>query len=575
MASMDGLVRARLRDLVCSESQHVPERTALTSPHRSLTFGQLSDAMGHLACALKGRGIGRSARVAIVLPNGPDLAAAFLGVAACAVCAPLNPGYRRDEFEFYLPDLCARAILLPAEADSPAREVARRLGIDVLELGPSGQISAEASGGTPVQAEPDSPIDWGEGDDIALVLHTSGTTSRPKQVPLSHRNLVTSARNIARLLGLTPEDRALNVMPLFHIHGLVGVLLASLSAGGSVVCTGGFDAGTFAGFLRDFQPTWYSAVPTIHQSVLALAKANSAVATAGKLRLIRSSSAALSPRVMAELEEIFEVPVIESYGMTEAAHQMASNPLPPGRRKPGSVGLPAGPEMAILDDSGRLLTPGETGEIVIRGPTVMSAYVNNAEANRTAFTDGWFRTGDLGCQDADGYFSITGRKKEMINRGGENISPREIDEVLLEHPAVAQAVAFAYPHPTMGEDVAAAAVAKAGASLDEEGLRCFAFTRLADFKIPSRILIVEAIPKGPTGKVQRIGLHRHFAPLLQTEYAAPLDPLENKLASLWAELLRAACWPPRQFLSPRGRLATGHATGGPAAGGSRRGVEFA
>jgi acyl-CoA synthetase (AMP-forming)/AMP-acid ligase II len=326
-------------------------------------------------------------------------------------------------------------------------------------------------------------------------------------------------------------------MPLFHIHGLVGVVLSSLLAGGSIVCSAGYESTSFAALMHDFRPTWYSAVPTIHQSVLALAKANAAVAAGGHLRLIRSSSAALPPTVMADLEETFRVPVIESYGMTEAAHQMASNPLPPARRKPGSVGLPAGPEMAIMGDDGNLLSPGQTGEIVIRGSNVTAGYANNPEANQAAFCGGWFRTGDLGRMDGEGYFYITGRKKEMINRGGENISPREIDEVLMEHPAVTQAITFAVPHPSLGEDVAAAVVLRAEATLGEQDLREFAFARLAEFKVPSRIVFVDAVPKGPTGKLQRIGLHQQFAPLLKAEYVAPDGLVETRLAAMWMELL--------------------------------------
>ena len=295
------------------------------------------------------------------------------------------------------------------------------------------------------------------------------------------------------------------------------------------VCSTGYEDRSFADLMREFKPTWYSAVPTIHQSVIAMAKENPAVAASGCLRLIRSSSSSLPPTVMAELEETFRVPVIESYGMTEAAHQMASNPLPPAVRKPGSVGLPAGPEMAIMDEQGNLLPAAETGEIVIRGSNVTAGYANNPAANEAAFTNGWFRTGDLGCTDEDGYFSITGRKKEMINRGGENISPREIDEALLGHPSVAQAVAFAVPHPSLGEDVAAAVVLQDGADVSEQELRDFAFTRLAEFKVPSQIIFVDVIPKGPTGKLQRIGLHERLAPLLQAEYVAPEGPFESKL----------------------------------------------
>jgi len=538
MTHPENQLTVSLREVIRLNSQRNSHAVALLAPdHLPITYAQLSSQVDYVGQSLGTLGIQRSDRVAVVLPNGARMASAFLGIASYATCAPLNPSYRRDEFEFYLSDLHASAIVLPADTDVVAREVALRFGLTVIEIESS---TTKVAGGFTLRGastEVEEAYDWGCNEDIALVLHTSGTTSRPKQVPLSHRNLCSSARNIVQVLELSPGDRCLNVMPLFHIHGLVGVLLTSMFAGSSVVCSAGYDGNNFPDLMRDFKATWYSAVPTIHQSILALARENPSVATGGHLRLIRSSSSSLPPSVMKGLEETFRVPVIESYGMTEAAHQMASNPLPPGKRNPGSVGLAAGPEMAIMNDQGNLLPVGEYGEIVIRGDNVTAGYVNNPKANEAAFTDGWFRTGDLGRVDKQGYFYLTGRKKEMINRGGENISPREIDEVLLEHATVAQAVAFAVPHASLGEDVAAAVVLHPGTSTTESELREFAFRRLADFKVPSRILVVDAIPKGPTGKLQRIGLHGQFAPLLHAAYAAPMGDTETKLASFWSELL--------------------------------------
>jgi oxalate---CoA ligase len=325
-------------------------------------------------------------------------------------------------------------------------------------------------------------------------------------VPLSQRNLVTSAGNIRESLALTPEDRCLNVMPLFHIHGLLAALLASFNAGASVVTSPGFDAFKFFAWLEETQPTWYTAVPTMHQMVLSRAGRQQEIVKNSKLRFVRSSSASLPPTVMAELEQTFGVPVIEAYGMTEASHQMATNPLPPSDRKPGSVGRGAGVEVAIMDDDGNLLEKGATGEVVIKGGNVTAGYENNPSANESSFTKGWFRTGDQGYLDDDGYLFLTGRLKEIINRGGEKVSPREVDEVLLQHPAVAQAVAFGMPHERLGEEVAAAVVLNEGASADEKELREHAAKHLADFKLPKTILILEDIPKGATGKVQRIGL---------------------------------------------------------------------
>ncbi len=519
---------ASLWQLVTAHLQDRPQSTALLAPQRApLTYAALSQQIDRVGRVLRAQDVSCGDRVAVVLHNGPEMAATFLGIASYATCAPLNPAYGPAELEFYLTDLAAKVVVTTAAMDKAVRDVAARLGLVVLDVAAFHEESdADVA-----------PLDYGKEQDVALVLHTSGTTSRPKQVPLSHRNLCSSARHIADTLQLLPDDCCLNVMPLFHIHGLVGVLLSSMMAGGSVVCTEGFHDATFAKLLHDFQPTWYSAVPTIHQAVLGVGRADPNWTDGGHLRLIRSSSSALPPTVMAALEETFGVPVIESYGMTEAAHQMASNPLPPAERKPGSVGRPAGPEMAIMDEEGSLLSVGETGEIVIRGANVTAGYIGNPEANESAFQDGWFRTGDLGRIDEDGYFFITGRKKEMINRGGENISPREIDEALLEHPQVAQAVAFAVPHASLGEDVAAAVVLQPGATASESHLREFAFGCLADFKVPSRIVVVDAIPKGPTGKLQRIGLHEQLQTLLHPEYAVPVGDTEIRLARCWSELL--------------------------------------
>jgi acyl-CoA synthetase (AMP-forming)/AMP-acid ligase II len=273
-----------------------------------------------------------------------------------------------------------------------------------------------------------------------------------------------------------------------------------------VFCTPGFNALRFFAWLEEAAPTWYSAVPTMHQAILARAERNREIIERRRLRLIRSSSASLPPPVMAQLETTFGCPVIESYGMTEASHQMTSNPLPPKARKAGTVGIAAGPEVAVLDADGHVLPPGLTGEVAIRGPNVTAGYVNNPGANEAAFTNGWFCTGDQGVFDADGYLTITGRLKELINRGGEKISPREVDDVLLDHPAVAQAVTFALPHDKLGEEVAAAIVLRDGVTANERELRDFVAGRLAEFKVPRRIVFLAEIPKGPTGKLQRIGL---------------------------------------------------------------------
>jgi acyl-CoA synthetase (AMP-forming)/AMP-acid ligase II/acyl carrier protein len=485
-------------------------------------------------------GVGRNDRVAIVLPNGPEMAVAFLSVAAAATGAPLNPNYRASEYEFYLSDLNVKALIVQSGIDTPAADVAQGLEIAVIELSPL--LDAEAGIFALKCRESSHAIQDGfaQSDDVALILHTSGTTSRPKIVPLTQTNICISAQDIRKTFNLTDNDRCLNIMPLFHIHGLIGGLLSMLAAGGSVVCTPGFNALKFFEWMQEFCPTWYTAVPTMHQAILARAEKRKKIIQQNPLRFIRSCSASLPPKVMAGLEDLFGVPVVESYGMTEASHQMTSNPLPPGKRKPGSVGIAAGPDVAIMDEEGSLLPADRIGEIVIRGANVTQGYENNKSANLSSFTDGWFRTGDQGYLDTDNYLFITGRLKEIINRGGEKVAPKEIDEAILEHLSVTQAVAFAVPHRGLGEDIAVAIVFKEHAVVSEKEIREFLFDRLADYKVPSQIVILDKIPKGPTGKLQRIGLSDKLAFHLKPEYVAPESPAEKKLADIWAEILGVA-----------------------------------
>ena len=489
-----------------------PDAPAIGAPDRPwLSFGGLAAQTRATRDALHSAGIGRGDRVAIVLPNGPEMASAFVTIAQGAVTAPLNPAYKFDEFDFYLSDLKARAIVLPADYTGPALEAAAKHDLAILRLSfaasdPAGQftLTAEGSTGASPDTAPPGP------DDIALILHTSGTTSRPKIVPLLHANVAASARHIGESLALQSSDRCLNMMPLFHIHGLIAAVLSSLAAGASVWCTPGFDALRFFGWLDTARPSWYSAVPTMHQTILQRSSRNADIIARAPLRFLRSSSASLPAQVMLELAATFSAPVIEAYGMTEAAHQMASNPLPPRAQKPGAVGIAAGPQLRIAHEVEDQLQVEGIGEIVISGPNVTPGYEGNPEANAKSFFiaggQRWFRTGDQGSLDAEGYLTLTGRLKEIINRGGEKISPLEVDGVLMDHPAVQQVVTFAMPHDKLGEEVAAAVVLRDGMAADEATIRAFAATRLAAFKVPRRIVILPEIPKGATGKLQRIGL---------------------------------------------------------------------
>jgi acyl-CoA synthetase (AMP-forming)/AMP-acid ligase II len=490
-------------------AQQVPTSTAMMAPSGvPLSYGAIKELIARTTGKLNSMGIGRGDRVGIVLPNCPEMATAFVAVASACTAAPLNMGYRADEFEFYLSDLHAKALIVAVGSETPALAVAAKLGVAVIYLK---ALSEQGSGNFELQADASvtgvaAQPGPAHADDVALILHTSGTTSRPKIVPLSHRNVCASARNIKTTLQLTSADRELHVMPLFHIHGLIAGVLAPMAAGSQIFCTPGFNALKFFGWMKECKPTWYTAVPTMHQTILARAAGNIEVIEANPLRFIRSSSSSMPPQVIAELEKVFKCPLIEAYGMTEAAHQMASNPLPPAMRVPGSVGLAAGPEVAIMSVDGSLLPTGEIGEVVIRGENVTVGYENNDKANAEGFTHGWFRTGDQGTMTDEGYLTLTGRLKEIINRGGEKISPREVDEVLMDHPAVAQVVTFGMPHDKLGEEVAAAVVLREGATATDREIREFAATKLADFKVPRKILIMSEIPKGATGKLQRIGL---------------------------------------------------------------------
>jgi len=484
---------------------------AIGAPGRNwLTYRQLKDHTAAVKVSLRDANISAQDRVAIVLPNGPEMASAFISVAQCATTAPLNPVYKEEEFLFYLEDLNAKAIILQAGYDGPARNAADKLGLLVLELGydedePAGSFTLKPVGDVSEKANDSDPTE----NDIALILHTSGTTSRPKIVPLLHSNIAASAYNIAESLSLTADDCCLNVMPLFHIHGLVAAVSTSLAAGASISCTSGFDALRFFSWLKDVDPSWYTAVPTMHQAILSRAGRNTEIIDNSRLRFLRSSSSSLPGPVMEKLGETFGVPVIEAYGMTEAAHQMCCNPIEADKQKPGAVGMPAGPEVAIAHESENYFTDG-IGEVVISGPNVTPGYESNPDANEKSFFEAdnkkWFRTGDQGKFDEDGYLSLTGRLKEIINRGGEKISPLEVDGILSAHPAIAQVVCFAVPHEKLGEDVAAAVVIKEGQEASERDIRDFAAERLAAFKVPRKVLILDEIPKGATGKLQRIGL---------------------------------------------------------------------
>jgi acyl-CoA synthetase (AMP-forming)/AMP-acid ligase II len=476
------------------------ERTAIILPEQNLriTYGGLRQQVTAFAEALAAHGIGRGDRVGMALPNGLPTIVAFLAAGEVGTAAPLNPAYKEDEFRFYLDDTSAKVLLLPPTGADDARRAAAAANVPVLavDIDADGTVTLDGKTGGRPYAAPGI-------DDVALILHTSGSTGRPKRVPLKHKNLSISAHNVAESYALTSSDVSMCVMPLFHVHGLVASTLATLATGGAVIVPGKFNPLSFWRVVRDHGATWYSAVPTMHQLLLARAEPGSRPPGAENLRFIRSCSASLPPQVMHDLEASFGAPVLEAYGMTEAAHQMASNPLPPSPRKPGSVGPGTNVGISIRDEHGNILPAGQAGEVCIHGPNVITGYENNPDANATSFFGEWFRTGDQGVLDDQGYLSLTGRLKEMINRGGEKIAPREIDEVLLAHAAVAEAVCFGAPHPMWGEEVAAVVVLREGAAATESEILAHCKARLSDFKRPKQVFITDKIPRTATGKIQR------------------------------------------------------------------------
>ena len=525
------------------QAKRIPDAPAIFAVGRApLTYGRLYQHVDHMGRMLRALGIGRRDRVAVVLPNGPEMAVAVLTVVAVAACVPMNPAYTTEEVGKYFADLQPRALITQSGVDSAARHVALSRGIRVIEL--SAQVDGEAGLFTFNEDERLAPSQQSiSPNDVAVLLPTSGTTSRPKIVPQTHASICTSAYAHGAALALKETDRCLNVLPLFHGHGLHATLATSLAAGASVVCTPGFDVNSFSAWLTAFQPTWYSAVPTMYQAMLAQARHNGEQLASYRLRFVRSSSAPLPPRTFAELEQTFDAPVIEWYGMTEVTSSpIACNPLPPRQRKAGSVGVPVSLDVAIMDEGGALLPSGRTGEVVVRGASVTAGYDGNPSATKAAFAGDWFKTGDLGYFDTDGYLFLVGRIREIINRGGEKIAPQEVDEVLLDHPAVAEAVTFAVPHASLGEDIASAVVLRPHSLATPKDIRQFASGRIAEFKVPRQVLILPELPKGPTGKLKRVGLAAKLGlangGVMSRTVLAPRTPLEKELAGIWANILQ-------------------------------------
>ena len=486
--------------------------------------------------SLTAHGVQRGSRVAIVLPNGVEMALALLGVSVTAIAVPFNPACRGEEFRAHFEAVRAGFLIVLAGTDTVARSVAAGMGIKVFELSGDGGLAlssaahcaapAPGGGGETTRPEP---------GDVAAILMTSGSTGRAKKVPLTHRNLCASASYTCRSMALRPADRCLCMWEQFHISGLTSLLMTPLAAGGTVIYTTGFDAAEFYRLVEAKEPTWFMGVPAALHELVFHAGKYPVTTRRTSLRLIRSGAAALAPQLMAEIETLFGVPVIQSFGMTEAAPLITATLLPPAVRKPGSVGQSSGPELRILGPDGAALAAGEVGELALRGDNVVSGYEDDPEANAHSFRDGWFLTGDTGYLDADGYLFLKGRLKQMINRGGEKVNSQEIDDVLMTHPAVAEVASFAVTHRTLGEDVAVAIVLKPSASVTEGGLRGFVAGRLAAFKVPQRVIFLDRMPRNAVGKIDRLALAKmadaHGKP---SAPGGPASGLEARIAKLWA-----------------------------------------
>jgi oxalate---CoA ligase len=474
--------------------------TAIIIPSKShpltLSYRELSAEVLSFQKKLAKLGVTPQSAVSIALPNTYEFIVAFLAAASQrAIAAPLNSAYKQEEFEFYIDDLKSAVALVPKGSfakDGAAVRAARKYQAAIAECYWNGrEVVLDVKDEGKLKGKGDQKVEKAQPDDIALVLHTSGTTGRPKAVPLTHRNLTRTMKNIKATYDLSPADRTMLVMPLFHVHGLLAGFLAPLYSGGSVIVPLKFSASEFWDDFITYKANWYTAVPTIHQILLK----NPPPHTKPKIRFIRSCSSPLSPTTFHQLEETYGAPVLEAYAMTEAAHQMTSNPLPPGKRQPGSVGIGQGVEIAILDGEGKEVPQGSEAEICIRGENVTKGYLNNPEANKSSFTsNGFFRTGDQGKKDKDGYVIITGRIKELINKGGEKISPIELDNVLARHPKVGEAVSFAIPDEMYGQEVAVAIVPKSGQKITEQELKDWVAEKLAKFKVPKKVCLLFLSP---------------------------------------------------------------------------------
>jgi len=532
---------SNIAELLGHWATQTPKGRFLSSPERpDLTFGRANRFVKEFGLRLCDCDIGSGDRIAALIPNGPEAALAFIAVASYAAFSPLDPALTEKELGFYLKELQPKAIIVTAETVMKVRPLAERLQCPVWYMTPSSTEPAglftldNTSGRTLCDSEPTSSSEAAPG----LVLFTSGTTSGPKSVPLTQGNLVAAAGFTAKAMGLKPGEICLNFMPLYHAHGLTSTVLASLSAGARVVCVPGFDHARMLDWLDSYRPTWMSGVPTMLKALADIAEDSGQSEFMRTLRLVRSASSSLPNVLLKRLKRVFNCPVIEGYGMTEATSMICANPLPPAASKQGSVG-PAvdGCKVIILDENGIEIVAGEAGEICIQGPNIFAGYNNAPQENARCFVNGYFRTGDFGYLDEDGFLFIVGRTKEVINRGGSKFSPGEIDAVMVEAPGISDAAAFGLPHPSLGEYVAVAVKPTNDLKPNLASLQAYARQYLAEYKIPSRLFFLDEIPKTRTGKIKRTELAAMFCNDRSAEYVTERSKIHESIQEIWCELL--------------------------------------
>ena len=538
-------------DVIRAHASSRPDAAAILAPGRdALSYAALAAFIDEVRTRLNGWGLGRGDRVALAVAPRPEMAVAHIATSNSATSLPVDPKATPAELRDALVALRASAMIASDDLNPDVRECASRLGIQVLTLFPRFDAPAglfTLSGGMPGTPARPGPV---EPDDVAFAVRTSGTTSKPKVVPISHRLAVARGRIEAAAFDLDHSDRCLNFRPL-HLHSGINIgLMVTLSAGGSIILPARFEAGEFFDQLDRLGATWFVGSPAYHDAILEQVRRAPAVRHRHVLRFIRSSSYRLTPEAMAALEGTFGVPVLERLGGTESG-LIARNPPPPAERKPGTVGVPVDSEVALLGDNGAILArgvAGEVGEIIVRGEGVFGGYEDNPEADQAAFLDGWYRTGDLGKWDEGGYLTVCGRVKEVINRGGQKISPTEVEDLLRRHPRIADVACFAVPHPTLGEDIAAAIVVRdpAHGVIDEAAVAEFLASHLAAFKIPKHVVPCTTLPRGPNGKLSRLALAATLGigPLVHASTRSAADPVqperkwEAEIAAIWGEILK-------------------------------------